>query len=133
MDATKLQAQLVRCEGALAEEQKQRAALAKELDRHREMIKRGDAELKKAVLVINQSKQAQALSQVMEERDMYQQQSSAMRDVLRVNAEELEKYKKLLAAAESSGRASPAGGSGGGGASVQQEQQARLVAARGAR
>lgn len=51
-------------------------SLNKEVTKLRDQNRRGDAELQKAVAILNKSKEAQHLSLVMDERDTYQQQVS---------------------------------------------------------
>ncbi len=75
-DPMKLATQVHKLETQLADVTKEKDGLAKELSRLRDLNKRGDAELQKAIGVLNKSKEAQHLSLVMDERDTYQQQVS---------------------------------------------------------
>jgi cell division protein FtsB len=52
-DVIKLRAQLLKAEGALAEVSKERASLAADVTRFKENMKRGDAELSKAIRAYN--------------------------------------------------------------------------------
>jgi hypothetical protein len=74
-------AKIHKLESQLAEITKEKSELAKELNRIRELNRKGDAELQKAVNVLNRSKEAQHLSLIMDERDTYQQQVSLRNDV----------------------------------------------------
>ena len=48
--------------------------------------------------VLNKSKELQHLSSVMEERETFATQARALQELLRQNAEELERYKQMVAA-----------------------------------
>ena len=54
-------------------------------------------------MIINKSKEAQAMSLLQDERDTYQQQVRALQELLRDNADELQKFRKLMSAGGGSG------------------------------
>ena len=60
-------------------------------------IKAGDAELRKAATIINKSRDMQAMSSLIEEKESATLQLGMLKQLLHSNAEELERYKKLIA------------------------------------
>ena len=95
--------------------------------RMKENIKNGSAELRKAEQVIMKSRDMSSIRNLMDEKETYAMQAKALQELLRSNADELEKLRKLVAEGQA-----PAAGAGGSNSNedAQKELQGRLSRAR---
>lgn len=110
-EVAKLQVQLHQANAALEEQKQLVARMHADLGKLVESNRRGDLEYRKLQAIIAKSKEMQHISAILEEKDTYVQQSRMLQELLRENAKELEKYKKLVAASHAEGD-SPAASTG---------------------